>query len=295
MPPVRLRGDRPQTGRGGQLKSIYRLCCRIGMQLPGRLRSGESTNSSRSPIAHVAATPQNPLREESKFTSSFNADSPVQSLREKYSSSSFQKYMVHSRRPALILGGAWRSSRTWSAGCDGRGGVAGRAMLARFRQNCGGPVPGLSRVVGGGVRVQQSRVVLASRRWCQACAKPGFARRWGQESPDTRARYKLSNRCAGKAGIVPTMPVVPSPCFQLCTGAAGVADTRPSLRPLQSRGRYKQQLGRDVASRERERSCQRLFEILHQHMFRRASRPAQGETRARWAKADGSIPTRSGS
>jgi len=132
------------------------------------------------------------------------------------------------------LRGASRSSRTWSAGCDGRGGVAGRAMLARFRQNCGGPVPGLSRVVGGGVRVQQSRVVLAPRRWCQACAKPGFARRWGQESPVPQgARYKLSNHCAGKAGIVPTIPVVPSPCFSLCTGAAGVADARPSLRPLQ--------------------------------------------------------------
>jgi hypothetical protein len=82
------------------------------------------------------------------------------------------------------------------------------------------------------------------------------------------ARYKLSNHCAGKAGIVPTIPVVPS----LCTGAAGVADTRRSLRPLQSRGRHKQQLGRDFAWRKRKRSCQRLFEILNQRMFWRASR-----------------------
>jgi hypothetical protein len=34
---------------------------------------------------------------------------------------------------------ASRSSRTWSVGCDGRGGVARRAMLTRFRQSCGGP------------------------------------------------------------------------------------------------------------------------------------------------------------
>ena len=149
-------------------------------------------------------------------------------------------------------------------------------MLARFRQNCGGPVPGLSRVLGGGVRVQQSRVVLAPRRWCQAGAKP-FRAAMGARMPGSpgRARYKLSNHCAGKAGIVPTIPVVPSPCFSLCTGAAGVADTRPSLRPLQWRGRHKQQLGRDFASRERERSCQRLFEILNQHMFWLASRLAQ--------------------
>jgi hypothetical protein len=100
------------------------------------------------------------------------------------------------------LRGASRSSRTWSAGCDGRGGVAGRAMLTRFRQNFGGPVPGRPRVFGEGVRVQQSRVVLAPRRWCQACGHDPQAT--GAIKPGPRGERGISCQTirAGKAGLL---------------------------------------------------------------------------------------------
>ena len=90
------------------------------------------------------------------------------------------------------LRGASRSSRTWNAGCDGRGGVAGRAMLARFPQSCGGPVPGRPCVFEEGVRVRQSRVVLAPRRWCQV-ARNLVSRGDGgnQARSPGRARYTL--------------------------------------------------------------------------------------------------------
>src|SRR5262245_5320576 len=50
--------------------------------------------------------------------------------------------------------------------------------------------------------------------------------------------------------MFPPSPVVPSPCFLPCTGAAGAAGTRPSLRPLIFGGSKVSQRSDAIAPRE---------------------------------------------
>jgi hypothetical protein len=75
-------------------------------------------------------------------------------------------------------------------------------------------VPGLSRVLGEGVRVRQSRVVLATRRWCQV-ARNLFSRGDGGKKARSpgRARNKPVKPLRREGWVAPTIPVVPSPCF----------------------------------------------------------------------------------
>jgi hypothetical protein len=68
-------------------------------------------------------------------------------------------------------------------------------------------------------------------------------------------------------------PVVPSPCFLLCTGAAGEAFTRHSLRPLFSEGSTLAKASGAFAPRERDRLRIKLFDkSIKRH---RAGRLAQ--------------------
>src|SRR5882757_5920245 len=51
---------------------------------------------------------------------------------------------------------------------------------------------------------RRSRVVLASRCWCQVFEKQASqGRRWQESRSPGRARYKLVNHCAGNAGLPP--------------------------------------------------------------------------------------------
>ena len=124
--------------------------------------------------------------------------------------------------------GVSRSSRTWSAGCDGRMGDA-REFFVRTNgadadaKACGPGLPTLrpSRAV-------TSRAMTGARK------------------PGSRGERAISVKTVAQ-GMPddPAEPVVPSPCFFHCTGAMGEAVARHSLRPLISEGQADEaQLGR---------------------------------------------------
>jgi hypothetical protein len=62
---------------------------------------------------------------------------------QKYYTSVFQKYMIVSAHPASIRGAFGQSSPTWSAGCDGRGGITGRVKPKRTAKSRGPDPPTL--------------------------------------------------------------------------------------------------------------------------------------------------------
>jgi hypothetical protein len=136
----------------------------------------------------------------------------------------------HPRHPASSKRGASRSSRTLGAGCGGRVG----APDERSRYG------------------RQSRVVLAPRRWCQARERlTKHSRVTGARQPGPRGERGISrNTIAQGRPVDPVLTCGSCPVLFLCTGAAGVADTRPSLRPpLISRAMSSQSSGA-IARRE---------------------------------------------
>ncbi|WP_139020601.1 hypothetical protein [Bradyrhizobium sp. ORS 285] len=70
----------------------------------GRLARPCSTRHGRHRSSLISSTVPSTLRDATKFASNLNATTPVQSLREKYSTSVYQKNMVHSLRPASARG-----------------------------------------------------------------------------------------------------------------------------------------------------------------------------------------------
>jgi hypothetical protein len=99
------------------------------------------------------------MRRKSKFVSRFNADSAVQSSAQKYSDSVFRKNMIVSCHPASARGTYARSSRHVRRGCDGRVGLARRAMPMRTAKSCGPGAPTLAPS-----RVVTSRAMTGARK-----------------------------------------------------------------------------------------------------------------------------------
>ena len=77
---------------------------------------------------------------------------------------------------------------------------------------------------------RSSRVVPTPRRWCLGRRHPDDGGK--QARSPGRARSSRSNHRAGKAGLFPAEPVVPSPCLSFARGPRVPVGTRPSLRPL---------------------------------------------------------------
>jgi hypothetical protein len=140
------------------------------------------------------------MRGKSKFLSRFNADSPVQSSAQKYASSVFRENMIVSCHPASARGTYARSSRHVRRGCDGRVGLARRAMPMRTAKSCGPGAPTLAPS-----RVVTSRAMTGAR-------KPG--------SPG-RSRISVKTIAQGMPGD-PAEPVVTAACvFCLQAGHGG--------------------------------------------------------------------------
>ena len=153
--------------------------------------------------------------------------------------------------------GVSRSSRTWSAGCDGRMGDA-REFFVRTNgadadaKACGPGLPTLrpSRAV-------TSRAMTGARK------------------PGSRGERAISVKTVAQ-GMPddPAEPVVPSPCFFHCTGAMGEAVARHSLRPLRSEGT--EMTHNSGASAPRERGCSALLTWLRSAMRRSNPEPRVG-------------------
>jgi len=139
------------------------------------------------------------------------------------------------------------------AGCGGRGRHVDERAGSAFAKTLGGRVPqppngfamGVSRTAkscGSGTPT----LVPSVRRSKQALARDGGKK---ARSPG-RARISRKTIRAGKAGLFrPYLWFLPRAFLR--TGAAGVADTRPSLRPLPvRRGMFSRARAR-IASRER--------------------------------------------
>ena len=129
------------------------------------------------------------------------------------------KSPVCPRHPAPFRRDVSRSSRHVGAGCDGRGGIAGRAIPSRRR----------------------NRVVLAPRRWRQAC-RIGDVGRWSTRrkrqateanKPGTPGRSRISreNHCAGNAGVPANLWWLTRVLSTNARAAAGAPSIRHSLRP----------------------------------------------------------------
>src|SRR5580704_5579141 len=111
--------------------------------------------------------------------------------------------------------GVSRSSRTWSAGCDGRVGDA-REVLVRTNG-----ADADAKACGPGLPTLRSSRAVTSRVMTGAI-KPG-----------SRGEHAISVKTIAQGRPdIPAEPVVPSPCFFIARGPWESADTRPSLRPL---------------------------------------------------------------
>src|SRR5262249_29006304 len=97
-------------------------------------------SSQRSPRPKAAT---NRVRVQINFANAFKLIWVVQSLARKYSALLLHQFSGISLRPALHRRGVSRSSRTLGAGCDGRVGVARRAMSMRTAKSCGPGTPWL--------------------------------------------------------------------------------------------------------------------------------------------------------
>ena len=156
------------------------------------------------------------LRAKSNFVKQFNADSTVQSSREKYFDSVFQKNVVASGHPASMEEGRTRD-RHEDVRRDAMDASATRAICSRGRtvrrrtaKSCGPDTPTL--------------VSSRRRRFADDGSKkarfPGRARRTPLKPSRRECRDDLAE------------PVVPAACVFACRRAMGAASTRHSLRPL---------------------------------------------------------------
>jgi hypothetical protein len=155
----------------------------------------------------------------------------------------FSKSEALSPPSRLTQRGASRSSRTLSAGCGGRDGVA---ALVRRRTT-----PART----------QNRVVLTPRRWCQVGEMISLT--MGARQPGPQGEHDISVKAIVQ-GMPddPAEPVVPAASFSYCWRAMGEVFTRHSLRPLRSM-RAEMMHDSGVARRETTASCPRsLFDIV---------------------------------
>src|ERR1700730_9408785 len=126
------------------------------------------------------------------------------------------------RRPAPERGAYAQSPRTLGAGCDGRVGVARRAIPMRTAKSCGPDAP-----------------TLASSWWKQ------FRRRRWQKSPVTGESTKetVKTIAQGMPDCFGEPVVITLVCFlTFAREAAGATGTRHSLRPLSIEGHVDAQL-----------------------------------------------------
>jgi hypothetical protein len=138
--------------------------------------------------------------------------------------------------------------------------------------------------VGGGMRWTRPRVRRSSRsRMAKSCG-PGAPmqalRSLVSMSPTTdggnqawspgRSRISRKTIAQGRPDDV-AEPVVTAACVFVCRRAMGAASTRPSLRPLDFRGRCLPQLGRETRCENAgvHAQCCLIFEITNQLLHRR--------------------------
>src|SRR5215471_4476941 len=115
----------------------------------------------------------------------------------------------------LMQRGASRSSRTLSAGCDGRDIAADECWY----------------------RVRRNRAVLAPRRWRQVGDDASHHADDGGKKARSPGRPRISRKTIAQGmPAVCGVPVVANACaFFLAHAAAGASDTRHSLRPLDAK------------------------------------------------------------
>jgi len=119
--------------------------------------------------------------------------------------------------PRPIRRGVSRSSRTLGAGCGGR--VDAAAWFTPRRRTAR--------------RARRNRAVLIPRRWYQACCGAHVAQVMVAKTPGAPGRTRISRKAIARGGPdVAARPVVPAACIFCCRRAMGVANTRPSPRPL---------------------------------------------------------------
>jgi len=146
----------------------------------------------------------------------------------KISLSFFRNLWFTPAIPARMRGVS-RSSRTLGRRCGGRDEVAGRAASSRTTKPCG---PGLPTL----------RPSRAKRRFCAAM---------GARKPGPQGERVISRKAIAQGRPDCSVLTCGSfPVLFLRTGAAGVADTRPSLRPLFSEGQIFSQDSDASAPRE---------------------------------------------
>jgi hypothetical protein len=135
--------------------------------------------------------------------------------------------------------GVSRSSRTLDAGCDGRVGIAGRAMRMRTAKPCG-PDPPMLGSSFSEIAMSALWARHAEIREVTVAKKPGHR---GERGISCRTVVQGMPRCCGE-------PAVTNSCvFYSTHEAAGAASIRHSLRPLSFEGHYQAKLGR-IAPRE---------------------------------------------
>jgi hypothetical protein len=139
----------------------------------------------------------------------------------------FCKSEVWCPRPASMQRAFWPIVTEREAGCDGRAGLAGRAMPMRTAKSCGPGAPTLAL------------------SWREMISPTMGARK-----PGPQGEHDISVKTIAQ-GMPDDLaePVVTAACFFYCRRAMGEAFTRHSLRPLIFRGHISHQLGRDRAAR----------------------------------------------
>jgi hypothetical protein len=136
--------------------------------------------------------------------------------------------MIVFARPVLTRG-AYASSRTSGAGCDGRVGAARRAARARTAKSRGPDAPTLALSLEGNAP----------------------QRRRGLSSPAPRGERAIDRKTIARGMPVdPAEPVVTAACVFCCRRAMGEAITRHSPRPLDLGGSWYSKLGQ-ILSRGR--------------------------------------------
>ena len=145
------------------------------------------------------------IRSRERFQGNLNFQPSRQNL-----SSVFPKNLPLSPRPDSTWRGVWPIAADVGAGCDGRAGVARRAIKVRTAKSRGPDAPTLASSPGGRFPSKATGAI-----------KPG-----------TPGRSRISrNTIAQGMPVDPAKPVVTAACVFCCRRAMGEAITRHSLRP----------------------------------------------------------------
>ena len=158
---------------------------------------------------------------------SSRARKPVHPFLQKYFACAVGQITATSfSRPAPERGAYAQSPRTLGAGCDGRVGVARRAIQARTAKSCG---PGIPTLVSS-LRMIEPQATVA-------------------KEPGHRGEHEISSKtiARGRPGELAEPVVTTLVCFVLfCTRGCGCIERPAFPAPSYSRGWSVQQLGRDA-------------------------------------------------